>query len=178
VASDEALYERLLKGDLSAFDALYERHARRLLGFIRTHLADAAEAEDALHDAFLAVLREGQAGHATRAFKPWLFQVSRNLCLNRLRSRSRGEAAIAAAAPEPQSTQQAPHPDQAIEAREALAALRAAASRLPREMVELYRLRAAGLSHQELSGILAVPLGTVKSRLHDMLQRLREEVLR
>jgi RNA polymerase sigma-70 factor (ECF subfamily) len=178
LVSDEALYERLLAADLSAFDDLYERHARRLLGFIRTHLSDAAEAEDVLHDAFLAVLREGRAGRAARTFKPWLYQVSRNLCLNRLRSRSRGEVAVAAAGPSHPEGHDLAHPEQALVAREALAALRAAASRLPREMAELYRLRAAGLSYEELSGVLEVPLGTVKSRLHEMVRRLREEVLR
>jgi RNA polymerase sigma-70 factor (ECF subfamily) len=176
LVSDEALYERLLAADLSAFDDLYERHARRLLGFIRTHLSDAAEAEDVLHDAFLTVLREGRAGRAMRTFKPWLYQVSRNLCLNRLRSRNRGEVAAAESSHHPGG--EAPHPEQALVAREALAALQAAASRLPREMAELYRLRAAGLSYEELSGVLEVPLGTVKSRLHEMVQRLREEVLR
>jgi len=177
LVSDEALLERLIGGELSAFDRLYERHARRLLGFIHTHLRDPAEAEDVLHDAFVAVLREGRAGRPTRSFKPWLFEVSRNLCLNRLRSHRRAEAAVGTAASS-HAGDQVPPPEQALEAREALAALRDAASRLPAGMAELYRLRAAGLSYEELAGVLAVPLGTVKSRLHEMVQRLREEVLR
>ena len=60
MVSDELLYDRLLHGDLAALDALYARHARHLFGFILVELGDRQEAEDVLHDAFLAVLRVGK----------------------------------------------------------------------------------------------------------------------
>ena len=43
-------------------------------------------------------------------------------------------------------------------------------------MSELYHLRAGGLSYEELSDVLGVPLGTVKSRMPELVKRLKEEV--
>jgi DNA-directed RNA polymerase specialized sigma24 family protein len=49
-------------------------------------------------------------------------------------------------------------------------------ARLPSELGALYQLRASGMSYEELAQVLAVPLGTVKSRMHTMIARLREEL--
>ena len=64
----------------------------------------------------------------------------------------------------------------AIEARETEKALQAAVSRLPKSLGEVYRLRASGLSYEEMAEVLAVPLGTVKSRMHQMVMELRKEM--
>ena len=92
--SDEALYARLRRGELAAFDRRYERFERPRFGFLRAQLGDAAEAEDVLHEAFLAVLRAGDARDELRSFRAWLFQVARNLCLNRARARRRADRAL------------------------------------------------------------------------------------
>src|SRR5437867_4492395 len=95
--SDEALFERMLGGDLRAFDRLYERFERPLFGFIRAQLGDAGLAEDVLHDTFMAVLRERDAPKEVRSFRAWLFQIARNLCRNRARSAKRAGRAFEAA---------------------------------------------------------------------------------
>ena len=172
--SDEALYARLLRGDMAAFDRLYERFERPLFGFLRAQLGDAAEAEDVVHEAFLAVLRAGGAGSELRSFRSWLFQVARNLCLNRVRARRRADRALASVAREAELT---PAAEAAPEGRDPAAVL-AAVARLPPALAEVYQLRARGLSYDELATILEVPVGTVKSRMHEMMKRLREEMQR
>ena len=172
--ADETLYARLLEGDLGAFDALYERHERHLFGFILRQLGDRSEAEDVLHDAFLAVLRERRTGRTMGCFRAWLFQVARHLCLNRQRSRQRAARAMDAAAHAPAAP--AAHPEHAILERQATEALRLALARLPGPLAELFHLRAGGLSYEEMAQVLEVPVGTVKSRMHEMVSRLREEV--
>ena len=175
--SDEALYERLLRGELEAFDALYERHERHLFGFILRQVGgDRQEAEDVLHDAFIAVLREREQGRGVSCFRAWIYQVARNLCLNRLRSRQRASRAAATIAHAPAAP--ADPPGRALEDREVAESLRAAVARLPAQLAELYQLRAGGLSYEELADTLSLPLGTVKSRMHEMVSRLREEIRR
>ncbi len=169
--SDERLYERLRAGDLAAFDALYARYERRLFAFVRGFIGDAAEAEDVFHEAFMQVL--GERLDATRgSFRSWLYQVARNACLNRLRSRERGQRAHTTpdGRPEPQRA------DEKLERAEAVAALDRAVGNLPQPLGELYRLRAAGLSYEELARVLDVPLGTVKSRMHELVTQLKKEM--
>jgi RNA polymerase sigma-70 factor (ECF subfamily) len=174
-ASDEALYARLLRGELAAFDRLYERYERPLFGFLRAQLGDPAEAEDVFHEAFLAVLHAGGAGTELRSFRAWLFQVARNLCLNRVRARRRADRALESVAREAQLPPAAPA---APPAGRDPAELHAAVARLPPALAEVYQLRARGLSYDELASILEIPIGTVKSRMHEMMKRLREEMQR
>jgi RNA polymerase sigma-70 factor, ECF subfamily len=166
--SDEALYHRLLAGELAAFDQLYARYERRLFGFVIGQLGDAAEAEDVFHETFLAMLQARGRGVELRSFKAWLFQVARHLCLNRVRSRVRAERAIAAL----------PAPPDAAPADLDAARLPAAVARLPATLGEVYQLRASGLSYDEMAEILDIPVGTVKSRMHETIVRLREEMTR
>jgi RNA polymerase sigma-70 factor (ECF subfamily) len=174
VASDEALYERLIEGDLGAFDELYRRYERPLFGFILRMLPDRQEAEEVFHESFLALLREREGRHTIRSFRAWLYGTTRNQCLNRLRGRRRSARAMAAVASAPAAP--AEGPEGALLRREAAEALRRAVSRLPTSLAELYALRARGLSYEELAEVLGVPQGTVKSRVHTMVSRLREEM--
>lgn len=173
--SDEALFERLVGGELGAFDKLYDRFERPLFGFIRAQLGDPAEAEDVFHEAFMAVLRERARREEVRSFRAWLYGVARNLCLNRVRSRKRESRAVEAAGHETLASPPVPA-ELELERHQQAAALERAVTRLPRALGEVYRLRAAGLSYDELAEVLGLPVGTVKSRMHDMVRRLREEM--
>ncbi|RLB58098.1 MAG: hypothetical protein DRI90_17145 [Deltaproteobacteria bacterium] len=172
--SDEALHRRLVQGDLSAFDQLYERYERPLFGFIRKHLSDPHEAEDVLHETFLALLRQRSEARSVRSFKAWLYQVARNLCLNRHRSRKRAASATKVMAQAPRRPEQ--EPDDRLLRRQAAQALRAGVAKLPDSLAELYALRAGGLSYADIADLLGIPLGTVKSQMHELISRLRQEM--
>jgi len=174
VVSDESLYERLLLGDLAAFDALYERYERPLFAFVYKQLSDAREAEDVIHDAFLGLLKDGQVRRSLHSFRAWLYQSARNLCLNRVRSSRREARALEVEARgEPVA---AAHPEAELQQRQLVQSVRVAVEKLPAPLSELYHLRASGLSYDELAHVLQVPIGTVKSRMHEMVNRLREGV--
>ena len=171
--TDEALYARWIGGDLRAFDALYARHERPLFGFVRAFVRDQAEAEDVLHEAFMSVLRERRRD--IRSFRAWMYEVTRHLCLNRARSKKRAARALEEVQTiEPVAT----NVESEIDARRRAIALERAVSRLSEPLAEVYRLRASGMSYDEVAEILGVPVGTVKSRMHEMVLRLKEEVSR
>ncbi len=172
--SDESLYEQLLGGDMRAFDVLYERYERPLFGFIRQYVEDTAQAEEIFHEAFLAVLRERRKRRAITSFKAWIYRVTRNLCLNRIRQRDRAARAISRLAELP--ARETDDPASSLASVEVEEALRLAVARLPEHLRELFALRATGMSYESLAETLGIPLGTVKSRVNSMLNRLREEM--
>jgi RNA polymerase sigma-70 factor (ECF subfamily) len=170
--SDEHLHARIREGDLAAFDTLYARYEGPLFGFLVATLRDRPEAEDALHDVFLRALETPPAHLSGGGFRAWLFRVAKNHTLNRWRSRSRGAAATKnlEAAPRPATAR-----DQLVR-RVLHVALEGAVERLPETLAEVYRLRSSGLSYEEMAEVLETPLGTVKSRMHEMVKLLREDV--
>ena len=158
---------------MTAFDELYRRYERRLFGFILAQLGNRAEAEEVFHDAFLAVLREPRQKEV-RNFRAWVFQVARNLCLNRVRSQKRALRALTLEARDDVAPS---HPESIAVAKEAPEMLQRAVATLPAPLAQIYELRTAGHSYEQMAGILGVPLGTVKSRMNEMVARLKKEML-
>ncbi|HEY8042156.1 MAG TPA: sigma-70 family RNA polymerase sigma factor [Polyangiaceae bacterium] len=172
--SDEALYARVKHGDIRAFDELYARYATRLFGFLRPQLPGRPDAEDVFHEAMMATLESDEVAFDRGSFRTWLYRIARNLVLNRLRSRGRGEHALlklGAADDEP-----APPADDRVAHGQLLRALDGAVARLPSPLSDVYHLRSSGLSYEEMATVLGIPLGTLKSRMNQMVNVLREEL--
>jgi RNA polymerase sigma-70 factor (ECF subfamily) len=173
VETDEALYIRLKRGDLRAFDALYDRYKKPLFGFLRRSLGSREDAEDAFHESFLSALRAPEVAFPHEGgFRPWIFRVARNVALNRIRSTKRGEQALrrvpADGAPSAA--------DEELASAQLRAALERAVAALPWSLAEVYHLRASGLTQEEVARVLEIPLGTLKSRIRRMVEHLREEL--
>jgi RNA polymerase sigma-70 factor, ECF subfamily len=172
--SDEALYARLRQqGEMAAFDVLYERYERRLYGFVKGYLPVRADVEEVFHDAFLQVLRSREVRFERGSFAAWIFKVARNLALNRVRG---GRRAVAAVQQHPPA-ELAPRADEQLVAGERTRALALAVAALPPGLAEVYRLRVAGMSYEDIAFTLEIPLGTVKSRTHEMVARLKTGVV-
>jgi RNA polymerase sigma-70 factor (ECF subfamily) len=178
--ADETLYAQAKQGDMRAFDALYARYETSLFGFIVSHVRDRADAEDLFHETFInamkapAVKFEGAGG-----FRAWIYRIARNLVINRARRARRGARAMAEVA---QSREEhGPEvPRQGFEAladEEMRAALERAVARLPPTLSEVFRLRVSGLRYEEIADVLECPVGTIKSRMNQMVTQLREELL-
>lgn len=164
--SDEALLEAWLAGELAAFDLLYARYEAPLFGFIRRLCGgNAADAEDVLSATFLALMNEAKRRRVTRV-KSLLYEIARNACLNRARALKRESPA--------QVQSEVATPEVRLVERETAVALSKALDTMPTQLTETWSLRASGLSYDEISKLLAVPVGTVKSRMNQLLTRLRE----
>ena len=172
VEPDEVLYSRIRAGDIRAFDTLYARYAGPLFGFLHAHLQNRADAEDVFHESFLRTLDSREITLDSGAFRAWLYRVARNAALNRLRSQKRGTRALSripeAVAPPPVDVRIAEH--------QMLHALDGAVARLPPNLSDVYHLRSSGLTYEEIASVLEIPLGTLKSRMNQLVVHLREEL--
>jgi RNA polymerase sigma-70 factor (ECF subfamily) len=170
VVSDGDLIVRIAGGDRNAFEELYRRYARPVLGLALRRLGDRGRAEDAVQDAFAAVWRSAHSYRPERGGgAPWLYTVARNAIVDGLRRTPEP----AAETPEAPSAEGGP-PDRAEAAWLAWRVHRAL-EELPaheRPVIELAYY--GGLSQSEIADFLDVPLGTVKTRTRSALARLAD----
>ena len=81
--SDEELMQRVCHGEEPAFDEIYYRYGKRLLGYFTRMLNfDRVLAEDALQDLFLKIAEAPERFDNNRSFKTWIFSVASNHCKN------------------------------------------------------------------------------------------------
>ncbi len=170
--TDGDLIERIAGGDRSAFDELYRRYARTVLGLALRRLGDRGRAEDAAQEAFLAIWRSARTYDARRGNgAPWLYAVARNAIIDGLRRTPESANDV----PDGPGSEPGP-PDRAEAAWQAWQVHRALEV-LPaheRPVIELAYWR--GLSQSEIADSLGIPLGTVKTRTRSALARLAQEL--
>jgi RNA polymerase sigma-70 factor (ECF subfamily) len=189
--SDEALLARYR--DLRRpedFAELYRRYAPELGRYLARYLGDATLAEDALQDAFLQVhLKCGLYRDGWPA-RPWLYAVAIHRAVDALR-RSRRLPAIRLDDPRPEAgsvelgsllgllSGDDPGPLETLQDRERQRWVRESVAGLPEPLRQVLVLAYdRELSYHEIAALLGIPLGTVKSRLHGAIARLREMAAR
>ena len=167
-ASDADLLGRIAARDRAAFEALYQRYARSLLGLALRMLADRGRAEDAVQETFASIWRSAANYRPERGpAAPWLYAVARNAIVDRARARREPVAEA------PDTPSGEPGPAERAEASYVSWRVHRALEELPtteREAVELAYW--GGLSQSEVAGYLGIPLGTVKTRTRSGLARL------
>ena len=153
--------------------ALFDEHARMVLGLCRFLLRDPHEAEDAAQQTFLSAYRSMLGGTEPRKPAPWLAEIARNECRARVVSRMREPLAPADA----QAPSHLPDPAEAAGDREQLAELEAAIAGLPDRQREAVVLRDFyGLSYGEVATALAVSVPVVESLLFRARRRLKTKL--
>jgi RNA polymerase sigma-70 factor (ECF subfamily) len=168
--SDVQLIERVADGDRRAFDELYRRYARAVLGLALRRLGDRGRAEDATQDAFVAIWRSARTYDAARGpGAPWLYAVARNAITDGLR---RAPNPVAELEDGPGNDLD---PSDQAEASWTAWRVHRALEVLPeheRPVIELAYWR--GLSQSEIAERMGIPLGTVKTRTRSALARLAD----
>ena len=178
--SDDALgdarrADRIRGGDAAALGELYDRHAAAALAVAMRVVGGRAEAEDVVHDAFVAVWRKIDRFDAQRgSLRAWLLTVVRNRAIDRVRARR--TAVDVDEADDRSLLRTGPNPTwEAALDRAAANDLRQAMEALPdeqRRAVELAYFE--GYTYREVAEITGVPPGTANGRLRLALAKLRE----
>jgi RNA polymerase sigma-70 factor, ECF subfamily len=163
---DRALVARAVDGDAGAFDDLIRPRLDRLYVTANRILRDGAAAEDAVQQAMLAAWRDLRGLRDHDRLDAWLYRLLVRTCYRELRSRRRLAGHVVDLGP----------PDEAdatiaIQDRDALERAFRRLTADKRAVIVLHHV--TGLSVPEIAGVLAVPEGTVRSRLHYGLQDLR-----
>ena len=166
--SDGELIRRVGSGDRSAFDALYRRYARPVFGLALRRLGDRGRAEDAVQETFASVWRAAGSYKPERGpGAPWLYAVARNAIVDN--GRAKREPPVDA----PDEVAGDEGPAERAESGWISWRVHRALAELPeneRQVIELAYW--GGRSQSEISDLLGIPLGTVKTRTRTGLSRL------
>jgi RNA polymerase sigma-70 factor (ECF subfamily) len=152
-------------------DLLVSRHYRRLFNFSYRMLHQREAAEDVAQETFLRAYRNAHRYRAESRFSTWLFAIAANLCRTELRRRSRHPECGYTELGEfesPMSVEKvALRHLEGVEVRRALEKLSAD------QRMALVLFYFEGMSYQDISQVCGCSLGTVKSRLHYALAKMR-----
>jgi RNA polymerase sigma-70 factor (ECF subfamily) len=169
--TDGTLIERVAAHQREAFEELYGRYARSVLGLALRRLGDRGRAEDSVQEVFAAVWRS--AASYDRARGPggaWLYTIARNTIVDAQRRRP------APTVPDPpEAVSTGATPDEEAEASWTAWRVHRALETLPeheRAVIDLAYF--SGLSQSEIADFLQIPLGTVKTRTRSGLARLAD----
>jgi len=182
---EELLGAYRASGDRQAFATLVGRYERELFSYLRRYLGDAVMAEDAFQASFLQVHLKCQQFEEGRKVRPWLYTIATNQAIDAQRRNKRHRMVSL----DRRQTQDSDDlgsliellvskesgPVLSLESEERQQWIRDAVAALPdalRSAVTLIYYQ--GLKYREAADVLAVPVGTVKSRLHTAILKLTE----
>ena len=152
---------------------LVRRCGPRLLGYVRRTFGPRIDAEEVVAESFCRAAANIETLRGCERHDLYLLTIARNLCRDHLRRRANADPE------EPLCDHDAgvPTPAETVDQDERRQALLAAVARLPESQREVVTLRLSGtLKFEEIAELLDVPLGTVLSRMHAAVQKLRRNL--
>jgi len=185
IKTDEQLVELCRRDDLRAFRELLDRYRNKLMAFIYSMVGDYHLAQDIFQETFIRVYRHADRFQDGCKFKPWLYAIAANQCRDELRKLKRRsflplgddgsfeKEGVKTVIP----VDKRPGPREIAKAREFKKILEDELGELTPEHREVVIMsRVLGLKYDEIAQVLNIPSGTVRSRLHYSLERLRERL--
>jgi RNA polymerase sigma-70 factor (ECF subfamily) len=185
ICSDEELLACFRRGQREAFGVLLRRYEGELYGYLRRYLGDGELAQDVFQNTFLQVFTKIKKYDPARPVRPWLYTIATNQAIDALRRGARFQAVSLdqereesdADAPQLMSLldSRCPSPLDLVHGEERRQLVRESVDRLPEFLRQVVLLAYyQGLKYKDIAGILGIPVGTVKSRLHAALGRLHD----
>lgn len=175
--TDEQLVILAVNGDTGSFEELVIRYEKQVFALAFRLCGDYAEAQDLAQEAFLRIYRELPRFDTERRFFPWMYRVAQNACINVLKKRPRELTPLDELPDSIDITSLEADPETHSVRRETNEAVTEAINALP----EAYRLPIAlkylaGLSYQEISEQLELPISTIETRLFRGRQMLKKSL--
>jgi RNA polymerase sigma factor (sigma-70 family) len=181
-ASDHRLVAAVRRGDDRAFEALYQRYCRRIHAYVFGMVKDHGRAEDVTQEVFVSALRRMRATERPIAFKPWIYEIAKNACIDQFRRSKRTEEVSMDAgdglAPSDYGrlVSHEPLPDAALVVKQELGDLCGAFGSLSEAHHQILVLRELeGLSYREIGERMGLSRPAVESTLFRARRRLTEE---
>jgi RNA polymerase sigma-70 factor (ECF subfamily) len=185
--SDEELLKLFRAGNASAFDALVHRYEGELFGYLNRYLRNRELAEDTFQTTFMTVYQKAETFEEGKRFKPWLYAIATNQAIDASRKRKRrqtislenewdsGESSAKAGSLRDVLESNNEKPDSSAMMDEKKVQVRKAIDTLPENLRQVLLLAYFHeFKYQEISEVLEIPLGTVKSRLHAALEKFQQ----
>lgn len=178
---EQALADAARHGDDRAFEQLYAQYGDRVTAFIFSRVRDHGRAEDISQEVFMSALRQLRGSEQAIAFKPWIFAIAKNACIDEFRRAARGrEAAVEVddefPADQRPSLSIVPSPPAVVEGKQRLEDLRGAFGGLSESHHRLLMMREfEGRSYDEIGDRLGMTRQMVESGLFRARRKLSEE---
>ena len=183
---EKTLISKSKAGDRQAFSALVEKYQSKIINMSYGMLSDQEDAYDAAQEVFIKVFRSIDSFEEKSSFSTWIYRITVNVCNDMLRKRQRKISALSLSSTADGDEEKvleikddAPTPQDTAETNETQLEVRRAISELSDEyktVITLFDLE--GLSYDEISSIINVPVGTVKSRLSRARSALKKNLLK
>ena len=169
---DNEVVRRVIGGDVESFRFLVKKYERRVLAMVSNVLQDVHSPEDVAQDVFFTAYRRlGSFDPGRGRFSTWLLTIARHKCLNALKKKA---AKAVDSLPETASVR-TPHDE--LTRKELFERLDRELDALPPGQKTAFVLaQLVGLSHEEISQIQGVRIGTVRSRISRARRRLRSSL--
>ncbi|HEV3022995.1 MAG TPA: sigma-70 family RNA polymerase sigma factor [Pirellulales bacterium] len=178
VEDDDRLIDLALAGNSAAFGDLVRKYQDRLYNTIVHVIGSTEDARDVVQDAFVQAFVKLETFQRTSAFYTWLYRIAFNAAISQKRRRRPTlsvEQQRENSGEEPIDGGEAP--EEGLERQELAAQVRVALANLSEEHRAVIVLREMdGHDYDAIAGILELPVGTVRSRLHRARLQLREEL--
>lgn len=181
MSTSDSLIPAVARGDVSAFEALYDRHASTIYALLLRILGNADDAQEVLQEAFVKAWSSARLFDEVRGSEAaWLISIARSRAIDRLRSRKLRADRENDAGREHFIHTSFLGTENAFEhvvVSEERIAVRAALANLPEaQRLALELAYFEGLSQSEIAERLQEPLGTIKTRMQLGMKKLREEL--
>jgi RNA polymerase sigma factor (sigma-70 family) len=174
--TEAQLVEAARGGDDRAFEELYERYGRAIFAYVLGLVKDHGRAEDIVQDIFISALRRMRSSDRAISFKPWIYEIAKNACIDEFRRVRRSPEVPIEPGGEERLVSAAPSSDTCFEQDQQLATLHGAFRGLsPRQHKVMVLRELEGLTYAEIAARTGMTVPMVESTLLRARRRLSEE---